>query len=67
MRPYDGHHLSFHKKVFNYRLCRARRYIECSFGIMANKWRVLHRPLNVALDLAEEVVKAISSTQFCKS
>lgn len=59
MRPYGGHHLVLHKRVYNYRLCRARRYIECSFGIMANKWRVLHHPINVALDLAEEMVKAI--------
>lgn len=59
MRPYGGTHLTATKRVYNYRLARARRYIECSFGIMTNKWRVLHRPLNVSLDLAEDVVKAI--------
>lgn len=59
MRPYGGTHLVLHKRVYNYRLCRARRYIECSFGIMVNKWRVLHRPLNVALDLTEEIVLAL--------
>nr|CAH7767049.1 unnamed protein product [Callosobruchus chinensis] len=26
-------------------LCRARRYVECSFGILSNKWRIFHRPL----------------------
>lgn len=59
MKPYGGHHLTMYKRVYNYRLCRARRYIECSFGIMANKWRVLHRPLNVAIDLSEDIVKTI--------
>lgn len=57
MRPYAGKFLSEKKRIFNYRLSRARRYIECSFGILANKWRIFHRPLNVDLDLAEDIVK----------
>lgn len=56
MRPYGGKHLTLYERVYNYRLCKARRYIEC---IMANKWRILHWSLNVALDLAEDLVKAI--------
>lgn len=58
MRPYSGRHLTHKKKIFNYRLSRARRYIECTFGIMANKWRILHKPLNVNIDFAENIVKA---------
>lgn len=46
------------KKVLNYRLTRARRYIECTFGILANKWRIFHRPLNVSLAFCEDIVKA---------
>jgi hypothetical protein len=33
------------------------RCIECSFGILANKWRIFHRLLGVSLDFAEDIVK----------
>lgn len=58
MRPYAGKYLTVKKKVLNYRLTRARRYIECTFGILANKWRIFHRPLNVSLAFCEDIVKA---------
>lgn len=57
LRPYGGNFLSVDKKIFNYRLTRARRYIECSFGILANKWRILHRALDVNKDLAILIIK----------
>ncbi|XP_063865375.1 uncharacterized protein LOC135103260 [Scylla paramamosain] len=58
VRPYAGKFLSQKKRIFNYRLSRAHRLIECSFGILANKWRIFHRPLNVSLSLAEDIIKA---------
>lgn len=58
LRPYGGRNLSHQKKIFNYRLSRARRYIECCFGILTNKWRIFHRPLNVKFEKAEMIIKA---------
>ncbi|XP_022835118.1 protein ALP1-like isoform X1 [Spodoptera litura] len=58
LRPYSGKHLNIEKRIFNYRLSQARRHIECAFGILVNKWRILHRPLNVSIDFAEDIVKA---------
>lgn len=58
MRPYGGNNLSYEQKIFNYRLSRARRYVECAFGILSNKWRIFHRPLNVGIDFAQDIVKA---------
>ncbi|CAH1992755.1 unnamed protein product [Acanthoscelides obtectus] len=58
LRPFGGHQLDQLKRTFNYRLTRARRFVECGFGIFANKWRILHRPLNVSIDLAVDIVKA---------
>lgn len=57
MRPYPSKGLTKEKKVHNYRHCRARRVVECSFGILSNKWRVLHSAMLVAPDYATLVVQ----------
>nr|CAH7743072.1 unnamed protein product [Callosobruchus chinensis] len=57
MRPYGGHHLSYQQKIFNCRISRARRYIECTFGILSNKWRIFHRPITLNIDLAKNIVE----------
>jgi len=58
MRPHAGHNLSEKQRIFNYRLCRARRYVECAFGILSNKWRILHTALNVPTEFSKDIVKA---------
>jgi len=58
LRPFGGYNLSVKKRVYNYRLCRTRRYVECAFGILSNKWIILQRPLNVSPDFEVVIVKA---------
>lgn len=58
LRPFPKKSLTEEKKIFNYRLSRARRYVECAFGIMSNKWRILHRALDVDIEFADCIVKA---------
>lgn len=59
LRPYPrASDLNLEKKVFNYRLSRARRIIECSFGILSARWRIFRRPLAVTVENAISIVKA---------
>jgi len=60
--------------MHNYRLCTGRRYVECAFGILSNKWRIFLRPLNVRTDFAVVIVKAcvvlrnfVREREGCKS
>lgn len=59
MRPYPrANDLNLQQKVFNYRLSRARRIVECAFGIFTARWRIFRRPLSTNIDNAIAIVKA---------
>lgn len=60
MRPYPGSQLVGHedKKIFNYRLSRARNVAEDAFGILAKKFRIYQRMLEMTPEHLEIVVLA---------
>ncbi|KAM0731599.1 hypothetical protein ACS0PU_001141 [Formica fusca] len=59
MRPFPGKGgLTKEKRIFNYRLSRARRMVECAFGILSSQWRIYKRPINTSIQTAENIVKA---------
>ncbi|KAM3909895.1 uncharacterized protein RB166_021521 [Leptodactylus fuscus] len=58
LRPFPRRRLDARKRVFNMRLSRARRFVECAFGIMTSKWRVFTCALQLAPDTVELVIKA---------
>lgn len=45
MRPYPQKTLDNTKRVFNYRLSRGRKSVECAFGMMTKKFQVLSSPI----------------------
>lgn len=59
MRPYPrSGRLDLQKKIFNYRLSRARRVVENAFGILAEKWRIYRKAIICSLANAKKIVQA---------
>lgn len=46
------------RKMYKYRLSRARRTVESAFGILASKFRIFHTAINMSVTNIESVVKA---------
>ena len=59
-RPYPGP-LDESKKIFNYRLSRARRTIENTFGILAARWRIFLHPIRADIETVILIVQACVS------
>lgn len=59
MTPYPrSGKLNLEKKVFNYRLSRARRVVESAFGILSARWRIYRRPIIANVENAKRIVQA---------
>lgn len=58
LRPYPHRGLDARKRRFNQRLSRARRFVECTFGIMSSKWRIFHTAIQLDELTVNHVIKA---------
>ena len=58
LKPYSQIGLTRVKRIFNYRLSRARRIVENGFGILANRFRIFMQPIILAPEKVETIVMA---------
>jgi hypothetical protein len=57
MRPYPRRVLTPQREHFNKRLSRARKCIECAFGILYAKWRILSKDIETFPERACVIIK----------
>jgi len=68
IRPYPGRFLDERKRIFNYRLSRARRTIENTFGILSARWRIFRRSICAGPEVVDKfVLAAICLHNFLKT
>jgi DDE superfamily endonuclease len=67
LTPFTGGHRGDPSKdAYNFFLSQLRIRIEMSFGLLTNKWRILHAPLQTSLQLSSEVLMACARLHnFC--
>ena len=58
IKPYPRSSLNLEKKVCNYRISRARRIIENTFGILAARFRIFRRPILRKPEIVVSITKA---------
>lgn len=58
LRPYPGDNLTREKRIFNYRLSRARRVVENAFGILSQKFRIYQRRIHAKPENVDRIVLA---------
>lgn len=60
MKVYPGYYTKGSKqRIFNYRLCRARRVVENVFGIASAVFRILRKPLLLEPEKASLIVMTV--------
>lgn len=61
LKPYARIDSDLTKKIFNYRLSRARRLIENCFGIAAARFRIFRKPIVAKVENVIRITKAVVS------
>lgn len=77
MKPFSKSRLSFRKRIFNYRLSRARQVSDNAFGILISKFRIFQRVIHLSHANAKHVIESAlclhnylmtrQDTQYCHS
>ena len=67
IRPFPENDLDYAKRIFNYRLSRARRIAENGYSISANRWRIFHYKIPLAPKNVDSVVNNGGFTKYMLS
>ena len=59
IKPYPRGSIGISERIANYRIGRARRIVENSFGICASRFRIFRRPIIAKKELVIEITKAV--------
>ena len=59
MKPYPNRNIPLEQRIFNYRLSRARRVIENTFGIATSRFRIFRRPIIAKVEKVIQITKAV--------
>lgn len=57
MKPYNRESLLPDEEMYNKRHSRARKSIECAFGILYSKWRIFSKAIEAQENTADNIVK----------
>lgn len=57
MKPYSRRSLTLEERLFNYRLSRARRVVENAFGILASRFRIFGKAIDLNLETVDLIVQ----------
>lgn len=59
MKPYARRQLTNENRIFNYRLSRGRKSVECAFGMLTSKFRLLETPICCGINKIDNIIQAI--------
>lgn len=59
MKPYGRNQLTNNRRAYNNRLSRARKSVECTFGMMTSKFGALKTPIHCKPENVDNIIKAI--------
>ena len=59
MKPYPREVIGIKERIYNYRLSRARRFIESTFSISSTRFRIFRRPIVARVDVVTDITKAV--------